>query len=66
LVDPCFVIEHPIQTKALARKSDDNPQFADTYQLLINTWEVINAYSELVDPVDQHERLVDQAKAKAE
>lgn len=66
LINPCFVIEHPIQTKPLARKSDENPEFADTYQLLINTWEIVNAYSELVDPIDQNDRLVEQAKAKTE
>lgn len=65
LIQPCFVMHHPIHTKPLARKNDDDPEIADTFQLLVNTWEIINAYSELVDPVDQRERFAEQAKAKA-
>lgn len=64
LIQPCFVIHHPIHTKPLARKNDDDPQVADTFQLLVNTWEIINAYSELVDPVDQRERFEEQMRAK--
>lgn len=64
LIQPCFVISHPVDTKPLARRSDSDPRLADTFQLLVNTWEVINAYSELVDPMDQRERLERQAAAK--
>jgi len=65
LIQPCFVIRHPVDTKPLARRSDEDPRLADTFQLLVNTWEVVNAYSELVDPLDQRERLVKQAAARA-
>lgn len=65
LINPCFVINHPASTKPLARRSDKNPQVCETFQLLVNTWEVVNAYSELVDPVDQRERFIEQAKAAA-
>jgi lysyl-tRNA synthetase class 2 len=65
LIQPCFVIKHPVDTKPLARSSDRDHRIADTFQLLINTWEVINAYSELVDPLDQRDRLEKQAQAKA-
>ncbi len=64
LIQPCFVIKHPVDTKPLARRSDQDHRIADTFQLLINTWEVINAYSELVDPLDQRERLEKQVDAK--
>ncbi len=64
LIQPCFVIKHPVDTKPLARRNDEDPRLADTFQLLVNTWEVINAYSELVDPVDQRERLETQMEAK--
>lgn len=64
LIQPCFVIKHPVDTKPLARRNDEDPRLADTFQLLVNTWEVINAYSELVDPVDQRERLERQADAR--
>lgn len=65
LIQPTFVINHPLATKPLARKSDKNPRLCDTFQLLVNTWEVINAYSEIVDPTDQRARFEKQAEAKA-
>ena len=65
LIQPTFVIRHPASTKPLARKSDDDPRLCDTFQLLVNTWEVINAYSEIVDPLDQRERFEAQSLAKA-
>ncbi|MFA6305934.1 MAG: lysine--tRNA ligase [Candidatus Gracilibacteria bacterium] len=65
LVQPTFVTHHPLLTKPLARKNDENPNLCDTFQLLVNGWEVVNAYSELVDPVDQRARFEAQAKAKA-
>jgi len=40
-----------------------NPDVADRFQLVINGWEVVNAYSELIDPVEQTSRLMAQAKA---
>lgn len=64
LIQPCFVIKHPVDTKPLARRNDEDPRLADTFQLLVNTWEVINAYSELVDPLDQRARLESQADAR--
>ncbi|MBD3328210.1 lysine--tRNA ligase [Candidatus Peregrinibacteria bacterium] len=64
LIQPCFVIKHPVDTKPLARKNDEDARLADTFQVLVNTWEIVNAYSELVDPVDQRERLERQAQAK--
>ncbi len=66
LIQPTFVIQHPLSTKPLARKNDDDARLCDTFQLLVNTWEVINAYSEIVDPVDQRERFENQALAKAQ
>lgn len=65
LLQPCFVIQHPVDTKPLARRNDTDPRLADTFQLLVNSWEVVNAYSELVDPIDQRDRLSRQADAKA-
>jgi lysyl-tRNA synthetase class 2 len=65
LIQPTFVIHHPADTKPLARRNDENPRVCDTFQLLVNTWEIVNAYSELVDPADQRERLELQALSKA-
>ena len=66
LIQPTFVIQHPLNTKPLSRKSDENPKLCDTFQLLINTWEIINAYGEIVDPLDQRDRFEKQALAKAQ
>jgi lysyl-tRNA synthetase class 2 len=65
LIKPAFVINHPASTKPLARRSDSNPQVCETFQLLVNTWELVNAYSEIVDPLDQRERFINQAMASA-
>ena len=65
LIQPCFVIDHPSELKPLARHRDDNENIAESFQLLVNTWEIVNAYSELVDPVLQRKMLEAQAKAKA-
>jgi len=66
LVNPTFITHHPLDLSPLARKNDENPQVVDRFQLVINGWEVVNAYSELVDPVDQTERFKQQAQARAQ
>ena len=65
LVDPTFVTQHPGDLKPLARRNDADPRLADSFQLLIASWEVVNAYSELVDPITQRKLMEDQAKEKA-
>lgn len=64
LIDPVFVTQHPIDLSPLARRNDEDPTIADRFQLLINGWEVVNAYSELVDPLDQRSRLEEQSALK--
>jgi len=66
LVNPTFITHHPLDLSPLARKNDENPLVVDRFQLVVNGWEVVNAYSELVDPVDQAERFKQQAQARAE
>lgn len=65
LIQPIFVTSHPIDLSPLARRNDTNPDITDRFQLVVNSWEVVNAYSELVDPVDQRQRFEEQAKLKA-
>ncbi|MGD9331760.1 MAG: lysine--tRNA ligase, partial [Desulfobacterales bacterium] len=64
LIDPTFLTEHPIDISPLARRNDANPAIVDRFQLVINGWEVVNAYSELIDPIDQMERFASQLKAR--
>jgi lysyl-tRNA synthetase class 2 len=60
LIKPCFVTMHPTDLVPLARRSDGNPMELDMFQVVVNTWEIVKAYSELVDPVDQRARLMEQ------
>jgi len=62
IIDPLFIIHHPIELSPLARRNDSNPMITDRFQLVVNGWEIVNAYSELIDPVDQRERLEEQAR----
>lgn len=64
LKGPVFLTGHPIELSPLARRNDDNPEISDRFQLVIQGWEVVNAYSELVDPIDQRDRLLAQAEAR--
>ena len=65
VINPIFLTEHPISLSPLARANDDNPMITDRFQLVINGAEIINAYSELVDPQEQEKRLLEQAKLRA-
>ena len=64
LTGPMFLVDHPIGLSPLARRNDDNAEITDRFQLVIKGWEIVNAYSELVDPIDQRQRLEDQAALK--
>lgn len=65
LVNPVFLTQHPLDLSPLARKNDANPNIVDRFQLVVNGVEIINAYSELVDPIDQKERFIEQNKLNA-
>lgn len=64
IIQPTFLINHPIDVSPLARRNKDNTLITDRFQLVINGWEVVNAYSELIDPIDQRERFENQMKAR--
>lgn len=65
IINPTFLISHPIELSPLARANDANPKITDRFQLIINGAEIINAYSELVDPLEQRRRLEQQAAYNA-
>lgn len=64
IVSPVFITKHPLDLSPLARRNDENPDITDRFQLVVGGWEIVNAYSELVDPVDQAERFIAQSTAK--
>lgn len=66
LIQPCFLVGHPVELVPLARRSDEDSSRLDMFQVVANSWELVKAYSELVDPVDQRERLEEQARMRAE
>ena len=65
LVQPTFVMDHPIEISPLTKKKTDNPELVERFELFINGWEMCNAYSELNDPIDQRERFKAQEEAFA-
>ncbi len=60
LVQPTFVMDHPIEISPLTKKKPTDPTKVERFELFINTWEMCNAYSELNDPIDQRERFAMQ------
>lgn len=66
LISPCFIVKYPAETAPLARRNSQDLSFVDRFQFVVAGVEIVNAYSELVDPVDQRERLEEQAKARNE
>jgi lysyl-tRNA synthetase, class II len=62
LIQPCFLIHHPTELVPLARRSDADPKVLDMFQVVVNSWEIVKAYSELIDPVDQYNRMVEQTQ----
>jgi len=66
LIQPSFLINHPLDISPLAKKKDDDQTKTQRFQVLIATAEVGNAFSELNDPIDQKERFEMQDKLRAE
>ncbi|MDE6233784.1 MAG: lysine--tRNA ligase, partial [Lachnospiraceae bacterium] len=53
LIQPTFVMDHPIEISPLTKKKPDNPEYVERFEFFMNGWEMANAYSELNDPIDQ-------------
>jgi lysyl-tRNA synthetase class 2 len=65
LIQPTFITAYPTEVSPLSRKSDQDPDIVDRFELFIAGRELANAFSELNDPVDQRERFAAQVAAKA-
>ena len=66
LIQPTFLIGHPIEASPLARCNDEDSLIVDRFHLVVCGTELVNAYSELVDPIDQRRRLISQADFRQE
>jgi len=64
LTDPSFVTEYPVEVSPLSRRNEENPDFADRFELFIGGKEFANGFCELNDPDDQASRFEDQVAAK--
>ncbi len=64
LINPTFITDFPIDISPLARRSDENPEIAQRFELFIAGREIANGFSELNDPIDQYERFKSQIEAK--
>ncbi len=66
IVDPTFIIDHPTEILPLAKRRADNPNYVESFQLVLGRGvELIKAFSELNDPIDQRARFEEQEKLRA-
>ena len=66
LVQPTFVMDHPVEISPLTKKKPENPEYVERFEFFMNGWEMANAYSELNDPIDQRERFQAQEEQFAQ
>lgn len=65
LVQPTFILDHPVEISPLTKKKPENPEYTERFELFITGREMANAYSELNDPIDQRERFAAQEELLA-
>lgn len=62
IIQPTFLTHYPVEMIALAKRNEDDPRLINTFQLIVDGAEMVKAYDELNDPIDQENRLKEQAK----
>jgi lysyl-tRNA synthetase class 2 len=64
LINPTYIIDYPVEISPLARRSDDNPEITERFELFMAGKEIANGFSELNDPIDQYNRFKAQVDSK--
>ncbi|MCL7977483.1 MAG: lysine--tRNA ligase [marine benthic group bacterium] len=65
LVDPTIIYDYPIEMSPLAKPKRGDPELAERFEVIVAGTELVNAFSELNDPLDQWKRFAEQARARA-
>ena len=66
LIQPTFIVDYPVEFSPFAKVNPENPRFIDRFQLVIGGLELVNAFSELNDPLEQRERFLEQDRKRKE
>ena len=64
IVQPTYLVDYPLEFSPLAKRKENNKELIDRYQLVVGGLEIVNAFSELNDPIDQRNRFNEQEKNK--
>lgn len=65
LIQPTFLVDYPVSANPFAKRKEDNPELIDRFQLVISGVELVNAFSELNNSIDQRERYLEEDKKGA-
>jgi lysyl-tRNA synthetase class 2 len=66
LVQPCFLVDYPVEMSPLAKKKLDDPRLVERFEAFAGSMEIANAFTELNDPVDQRARFEDQERLRSQ